>query len=360
MATLRRYGLHGCATQPFETLSGGQQARLQILLLELAGANLLLLDEPTDNLDLASAEALEEALDSFVGTVVAVTHDRWFLRALRPLPRASAATARSRSTSSPSSPERRDLICGHASERSHLRLHRERAARPGLRLRFLVRARPRPDPARGARRPPTSTAARSWQAYKELQLGIVVVGPRGHAELQPAEGAAVLVVPDSQVRAYIDDEFHSFVGCASEAVASPHMPPFKDKAVRLESHCAAPPGARDARVEELRAAVRRPRRRDPAHLAVARTTGTTSTCVRMCDSMSYVIDPSNTRSATSARPRRAGVLVNLDQAKMFVQGVANERMWNYHWKPGALNPKAVIKGFKMMGVDTSPWDDRTA
>ena len=50
------------AEQPFETLSGGQQARLQILLLELSGATLLLLDEPTDNLDLRSAEALEEAL----------------------------------------------------------------------------------------------------------------------------------------------------------------------------------------------------------------------------------------------------------------------------------------------------------
>jgi ATPase subunit of ABC transporter with duplicated ATPase domains len=80
MAALRRYGIHGCAQQAFETLSGGQQARLQILLLELAGSTLLLLDEPTDNLDLASAEALEEALDSYVGTVVAVTHDRWFLR----------------------------------------------------------------------------------------------------------------------------------------------------------------------------------------------------------------------------------------------------------------------------------------
>ncbi len=80
MATLRRYGLQACASQPFETLSGGQQARLQILLLELSGANLLLLDEPTDNLDLASAEALEEALGSFFGTVMAVTHDRWFLR----------------------------------------------------------------------------------------------------------------------------------------------------------------------------------------------------------------------------------------------------------------------------------------
>jgi ATPase subunit of ABC transporter with duplicated ATPase domains len=61
-------------------LSGGQQARLQILLLELSGATLLLLDEPTDNLDVESAEALEEGLESFEGTVVAVTHDRWFAR----------------------------------------------------------------------------------------------------------------------------------------------------------------------------------------------------------------------------------------------------------------------------------------
>ncbi|HKR48821.1 MAG TPA: ABC transporter ATP-binding protein, partial [Pseudonocardiaceae bacterium] len=47
-------------------------------LLELAGANLLLLDEPTDNLDLTSAEALQDALATFGGTVVTVTHDRWF------------------------------------------------------------------------------------------------------------------------------------------------------------------------------------------------------------------------------------------------------------------------------------------
>ena len=68
------------AEQVFESLSGGQQARLQILLLELSGATLLLLDEPTDNLDLVSAEALEEALARFEGTVMAVTHDRWFAR----------------------------------------------------------------------------------------------------------------------------------------------------------------------------------------------------------------------------------------------------------------------------------------
>jgi ATPase subunit of ABC transporter with duplicated ATPase domains len=77
---LDRYGLARAGEQVFETLSGGQQARLQILLLELSGATLLLLDEPTDNLDLHSAEALERALDSYDGTVVAVTHDRAFAR----------------------------------------------------------------------------------------------------------------------------------------------------------------------------------------------------------------------------------------------------------------------------------------
>ena len=80
MRALARYELAGPAEQRFETLSGGQQARLQVLLLELSGATLLLLDEPTDNLDLASAEALEQALEQFEGTVLAVTHDRWFAR----------------------------------------------------------------------------------------------------------------------------------------------------------------------------------------------------------------------------------------------------------------------------------------
>jgi len=77
---LDRYELAYAAEQTFDSLSGGQQARFQILLLELSGATLLLLDEPTDNLDVESAEALEEGLDAFDGTVLAVTHDRWFAR----------------------------------------------------------------------------------------------------------------------------------------------------------------------------------------------------------------------------------------------------------------------------------------
>lgn len=80
MSVLRRYELERQGDQRFEKLSGGQQARFQILLLELAGTTALLLDEPTDNLDLESAEALQEGLEAYEGTVLAVTHDRWFAK----------------------------------------------------------------------------------------------------------------------------------------------------------------------------------------------------------------------------------------------------------------------------------------
>jgi ATPase subunit of ABC transporter with duplicated ATPase domains len=80
MKALNRYELAAQGDQRFGTLSGGQQARFLVLMLELSGATVLLLDEPTDNLDLASAEALEEGLRQFEGTVIAVTHDRWFTR----------------------------------------------------------------------------------------------------------------------------------------------------------------------------------------------------------------------------------------------------------------------------------------
>ncbi|MEO8246732.1 MAG: ribosomal protection-like ABC-F family protein [Chloroflexota bacterium] len=65
--------------RPIATLSGGERTRLQLLLLMLSGANLLVLDEPTNHLDIESVEALESALEAFAGTVVFISHDRYFL-----------------------------------------------------------------------------------------------------------------------------------------------------------------------------------------------------------------------------------------------------------------------------------------
>ncbi|MFD0695666.1 ABC-F family ATP-binding cassette domain-containing protein [Paenibacillus sp. GCM10027628] len=68
--------------KPVSQLSGGEWTRLRLALLVLRKPNLLILDEPTNHMDIVSREALEEALDEFPGTVLAVTHDRYFMNRL--------------------------------------------------------------------------------------------------------------------------------------------------------------------------------------------------------------------------------------------------------------------------------------
>ena len=80
VAQLQRFLIpYAATTQPISKLSGGEKSRVQLARLMQLGANCLVLDEPTNNLDIPASEVLEKALDSFAGTVIVVSHDRYLL-----------------------------------------------------------------------------------------------------------------------------------------------------------------------------------------------------------------------------------------------------------------------------------------
>lgn len=78
-----RYGFQGDQVEKeVKVLSGGERARLELAKLTLAGANLLLMDEPSHHLDLDSQEALQRALEEFDGAILLVSHDRYLIHSL--------------------------------------------------------------------------------------------------------------------------------------------------------------------------------------------------------------------------------------------------------------------------------------
>ena len=197
------------------------------------------------------------------------------------------------------------------------------------------------------------TRRRIIQAYKQLQLGIVITVDEDTQNCNLLKAPPFSSFP-SQVSAYIDGEFHSFVGCASESVAFSHMPPFKDKEVRLEGFCACcltPITLVSKNFELLSAEPNEPF----LHISSSPYDWNNFTMELMCDSMNFVLDADHADRYERQVARR-GVLVDMKQAKQFVKFVADQRMWDYHWPAGTMMPEVVIDIFRGMGVDVSNWD----
>jgi alkylmercury lyase-like protein len=191
------------------------------------------------------------------------------------------------------------------------------------------------------------------QAYKQLQLGNVVVVDEDTQNCNLIKAPPFSSFP-SQVECYIDGRFHSYIGCASEAMAVSNMPPFKDKTLRLESYCVCclAPITIESRNFELLSV-------EPAgvleHINVSPWDWINVNMERMCDAMNFVLDAEHAARYERQTASR-GILVPLPTAKEFVRSVAEVRMWDYHWPSAGMDPGQVIQGFRDKGVDVSCWE----
>ena len=189
------------------------------------------------------------------------------------------------------------------------------------------------------------------QTYKELALGIAcTIDP--DSQNCPVLRFQPFASFPSQVKAYVDGRFHSYAGCAMEAVAFSNMPPFAGRTVRLESYCMcclAPIGftAVDGEVVERPASIL-------VHVSTSPVDWFNHDLMIQCDSMNFVIDADHAERYERMTATR-GIRADLDQARAFVGSVGNVRMHDYHWPVGSMDPAAVIEGFRAAGVDVSPW-----
>jgi hypothetical protein len=193
---------------------------------------------------------------------------------------------------------------------------------------------------------------RTQKALKELQLAIMVVVN------QESQNCDILKAPPfssfpSQAELYIDGEFHSYIGCASEAMAVSNMPPFQDKECRIESFCAcclAPITIVDKAFTMLSC--------DPVgvlwHVNKNPWDWGNVDMGSMCDSMNFVLDAEHARNYEMQTGTR-GVFCSIDAGKEFVRYTATIRMHDYNWPPGTMDPPAIIERFRSLGCDVSVW-----
>ena len=194
-------------------------------------------------------------------------------------------------------------------------------------------------------------------AYKQLELGKMIVVDQTSQNFNMLKMLPFNSFP-SQVQVWIDGKFHSYAGCAMESVAISRMPPFKDIDLRLESYCACclAPISIVMRNGEL---VSRSPETVLIHVSTPPTDWGIPSLMVMCDSMNYVADAHHA-SMYERKVARRGVLFTIEQAQPFVKGVADARMWDYHWPNAPLTPGTIVDGIRRLGIDVSNWDPATA
>jgi hypothetical protein len=188
------------------------------------------------------------------------------------------------------------------------------------------------------------------QAYKELQLGIICVVDQDSANCNLLKFQPFSSYP-SQVAVHIDGTFHSYAGCALESVAISRMPAFEGKTLSLESYCACCLAPIDLSAVD---GVVSPSDGALVHISTTPWDWNNDDIIHQCDSMNFVLDAAHADRYERIVSRR-GVLLTIEQTALFVKATGDERMWQYDWAPATLNPAAVIKGMKLLGVDVSAW-----
>jgi len=188
------------------------------------------------------------------------------------------------------------------------------------------------------------------QGYKELQLGIICVVDQDSVNANLLKFQPFSSFP-SQVEVWIDGAFHSYAGCALESVAISKMPPFAGKELTLRSYCGCCLGAIDLAATDGVVTA-------PAgvlvHISTTPWDWNNDHIVHQCDSMNYVLDAEHADRLERTTSRR-GALLTIDQTAAFVKATGDERMWDYDWAPATIDPKAVIFGMKLLGVDVGAW-----